>query len=153
MQKRSFGLATGAACAALWLMGCGEEREETVDPQGRETTLKTDALKAGAAALQGDAPLSGMDVYLVGFHPMKEDPSHQMEAHHYCRQTNQDFAQCALFDGNTDEANLTGIEYIISEQLSSRCRRRSTNIGIPTITRSCPANSWRQGYRPWRVKS
>lgn len=67
--------------------------------------------------LQGDAPLSGMDVYLVGLHPMKQDPSRQIEAHHYCRQVNQDFAQCALFDGNTDSANLNGIEYIILERL------------------------------------
>jgi hypothetical protein len=58
-----------------------------------------------------------MDVYLVGFHPMKEDPGHQMEAHHFCRQVNEDFAQCALFDGNTRDANLNGIEYIISEKL------------------------------------
>jgi hypothetical protein len=58
-----------------------------------------------------------MDVYLVGFHPMKGDPAHQMEAHHFCRQVNEDFAQCALFDANTRDANLNGIEYIISEKL------------------------------------
>lgn len=58
-----------------------------------------------------------MDVYMVGFHPMKSNPSQQMEAHHFCRQVNEDFAQCALFDGNTAEANLNGIEYIISEKL------------------------------------
>jgi len=58
-----------------------------------------------------------MDVYLVGFHPLKEDPTHQVEAHHFCRQVNEDFAQCALFDGNTQAANLNGIEYIISEKL------------------------------------
>jgi hypothetical protein len=40
-----------------------------------------------------------------------------MEAHHYCHQINEDFAQCALFDGNTKDANLNGIEYIISERL------------------------------------
>jgi len=58
-----------------------------------------------------------MDIYLVGFHPIKNDPSHQMEAHHFCRQVNEDFAQCALFDGNTKEANLNGVEYIVSEKL------------------------------------
>jgi hypothetical protein len=40
-----------------------------------------------------------------------------MEAHHFCHQVNEDFAQCALFDGNTGTANLNGIEYIISERL------------------------------------
>jgi hypothetical protein len=74
-------------------------------------------LKSGAPVLQTDAPVTGMDVYLVGFHPMKDHPEHQMEAHHFCKQVNQDFAQCVLFDGNTANANLTGIEYIISEKL------------------------------------
>src|SRR3954451_1766073 len=41
----------------------------------------------------------------------------QMEAHHFCRQVNQDFLQCVLFDGNTKDANLIGVEYIISERL------------------------------------
>lgn len=54
-------------------------------------------------------------MHIVGFHPMKDDPHLQMEAHHFCRQVNEDFAQCALFDGNGPEANLTGVEYIISE--------------------------------------
>ena len=30
---------------------------------------------------------------------------------------NQDFAQCALYDGNTADARLHGVEYIISEKL------------------------------------
>ncbi len=40
-----------------------------------------------------------------------------MEAHHYCHQVNQDFAQCTLFDGNGPNANRTGIDYFISEKL------------------------------------
>ena len=50
---------------------------------------------------------------------MKDSPEDQMEVHHYCHQLNEDFAQCALFDGNTQDANLNGIEYIISEKLFS----------------------------------
>ncbi len=40
-----------------------------------------------------------------------------MEAHHYCHQVNEDFAQCTLFDSNEKDAKLNGIEYIISEKL------------------------------------
>src|SRR5699024_6639278 len=69
-------------------------------PPGGEETAKTKLLEAGAKVLQGNQPLDSMDVYLVGFHPMKDDPEHQMEAHHFCNQVNQDFAQCVLFDGN-----------------------------------------------------
>jgi hypothetical protein len=74
-------------------------------------------LEAGATVLQRDAPTEQLDIYLVGFHPLLDDPQHQIEAHHFCRQINEDLAQCALYDGNTAEANLNGIEYIISERL------------------------------------
>ncbi len=89
----------------------------SVDPAGSPESAKTEILEAGAAMLQTNSPLEPMNVYLVGFHPMKDDPSHQMEAHHFCTQVNEDFAQCVLFDGNTRDANLNGIEYIISKKL------------------------------------
>jgi hypothetical protein len=104
-------LAILAACAAP------SGKPPPVQPLGTEKTGKTQALETGAALLQTQAPLRPMDVYLVGFHAAKENPSLQMEAHHYCRQVNEEFAQCALFDGNTEAANLIGIEYIISERL------------------------------------
>ncbi|HEY0878543.1 MAG TPA: OBAP family protein [Zeimonas sp.] len=67
--------------------------------------------------LQRNTPLASMDLHLAGFHPMKAQPAHQMEAHHYCRQVNEDFAQCVLFDRDAADANLNGIEYIVSEKL------------------------------------
>ena len=67
--------------------------------------------------MQSKAPMHGFDIYLVGFHPMKDHPEMQMEAHHYCHQVNEDFAQCMLFDSNTAKANMNGVEYIISEKL------------------------------------
>jgi hypothetical protein len=114
VQLRSYSLLT---CVLVGLWGCGATRDAGSRPAEAETTAKTDVLKAGAKALQKDTPVDAMDVYLAGFHPMKEAPEHQTEAHHFCRQVNEDFAQCALFDGNTREANLNGIEYIISEKL------------------------------------
>ncbi len=109
----------GAAAALIALASCtGSGRSgPTVTPSGAPETARTTVLEAGAVMLQRDAPPDAMDIYLVGFHPMKHDATHQMEAHHFCRQANEDFAQCALFDGNTADSNLTGIEYIISERL------------------------------------
>ncbi|HZH43061.1 MAG TPA: OBAP family protein [Lysobacter sp.] len=104
-------LGSAAACS-----GSGSSPPDTT-PAGTPETPRTNALEAGAALLQNDGPLAKLDVVLVGFHPLKDAPLHQMEAHHYCRQVNQDFAQCVLFDGNTEDANLNGIEYIISERL------------------------------------
>jgi len=94
-----------------------DDHAPRVEPHGQQKSGKTKVLEAGAKVLQTDAPLEPMNIYLVGFHPLKENPAHQMEAHHFCRQVNEDFAQCALFDGNTKEANLNGIEYIISQKL------------------------------------
>lgn len=93
------------------------EAPPTVTPPGAEKTTKMQMLGTGAKMLQENSPPAQMDVYLVGIHPMKAQPEHQMEAHHFCREVNQDFSQCALFDGNTKEANLNGIEYIISQKL------------------------------------
>jgi hypothetical protein len=84
---------------------------------GSTPTAKTTALATGADVMQAKAPVDRISMYLVGFHPAKDDPSMQMESHHYCTQVNEDFAQCVLFDGNTDGARLHGVEYIISETL------------------------------------
>jgi hypothetical protein len=105
----SCALAAGPAAA--------QETRPQVQPAGEAKAPKTRALEAGAKVLQRNAPLAKFDVYLNGFHPMKDQPGQQVEAHHFCRQVNEDLAQCALFDGNTASANLNGIEYIISEKL------------------------------------
>lgn len=74
-------------------------------------------LEQGANLVQTTAPLDGFDVYVVGFHCAKGQPDFQMEAHHFCRVVNDDLLQCVLFDGNTRDANLIGVEYIVSDRL------------------------------------
>ncbi len=106
---------------AIFMTTLGAQAQETTapptSPPGADKTPKTRVLEAGAKLLQGKSPVAGFDIYLVGFHPMKDQPEHQMEAHHYCHQMNEDFAQCVLFDSNRKNANLHGVEYIISEKL------------------------------------
>jgi hypothetical protein len=117
MMRVSLGATTLFAVA---LTACGGGNTQ---PQGGETapgadrTVKTAALETGANLMQTKAPVEKIAMYLNGFHVSKDDPKMQMEAHHYCNQANEDFAQCVLFDGNTSEARLMGIEYIISEKL------------------------------------
>lgn len=115
IPKNCHGMFAATVVLAA-LAGCGDTEPQT-QPAGAPLNTETRVLEAGASLLQPDSPLDPMDVYLVGFHPMKDDPAHQMEAHHFCHQVNEDFAQCALFDGNTRGANLNGIEYIIAETL------------------------------------
>lgn len=104
---------------AVWLPVAGFTQKAAPDvrPPGAEKSTKLKALGAGAEVLQTQSPPAQLTSYLAGLHPMKSDPEHQVEAHHFCRQVNAEFAQCALFDGNTRDANLNGIEYIISERL------------------------------------
>lgn len=119
MLRSLVGASAVAALSLLAVAACvgSGAREPSVEPEGSAKNLKTQALATSAAAIQTDAPTDALNIYLVGFHPMKADVNHQFEAHHFCRQVNQDFMQCALFDGNTPAANLHGVEYIISETL------------------------------------
>jgi hypothetical protein len=94
-----------------------KERRSPVRPAGGRKRVWTAVLEQGAAMLQDRAPLKDFDVYVVGFHCAKNNPGMQMEAHHYCKMVNQDLIQCVLFDGNTRDANLIGVEYIVSERL------------------------------------
>ncbi len=105
------------ALPAMTAAAAGQDSKPQVAPPGEAKAPRTRALEAGARLLQRNAPLAKFDVYLNGFHPMKDQPDVQVEAHHFCHQMNEDLAQCALFDGNTAMSNLNGIEYIISEKL------------------------------------
>ena len=92
-------------------------RESPISPVGGARSTWRATLEAGAAILQDATPLKDFDIYVAGLHCAKHEPGMQMEAHHFCRQVNQDFLQCTIFDGNTKDANLIGIEYIISERV------------------------------------
>jgi hypothetical protein len=112
------GLTVAVLAAVTGACGGGN-----TPPQGEKTgpgddrSAKTATLETGAAVLQAKAPVDKVSMYLNGFHVAKDDPKMQMEAHHYCNQANEDLAQCVLFDGNTADARMMGIEYIISEKL------------------------------------
>ena len=108
---------SSAALFALTLLASAASAAQQAPLPGEPKRPATIALEAGAKILQPNSPLHPFDVYMLGFHPMKDHPEHQMEAHHYCHQMNEDFAQCTLFDSNTSRARLNGIEYIISEKL------------------------------------
>jgi len=99
---------------------CG--REDTppsnpAAPPGSAKQADTKVLEKGAELLQNLGPVRAIDHYLNGFHVMKHDTALHMEAHHYCKGMNEEFTQCVIFDGNTDDANIIGLEYIISEAL------------------------------------
>ncbi|WP_437483987.1 DUF1264 domain-containing protein [Sorangium sp. So ce1014] len=38
-------------------------------------------------------------------------------ARRHCKGVNEEFTQCVIFDGNTKDANIIGVEYILSEPM------------------------------------
>jgi hypothetical protein len=120
-EKRRRAGGRAVLCAALAL-GAACDRGST-PPQAQATapgeprSARTATLEAGAELLQTTAPIGKIGMHLVGFHPAKDDPGMQMESHHFCNQVNEEFAQCVLYDGDTPDARLHGIEFIISERM------------------------------------
>jgi len=68
------------------------------------------------AAAAGAAPLQAMKKHVCGLHRAAADSHEQMIAHHYCSKQPDGLTQCALFDSNTPNARLIGVEYIISAE-------------------------------------
>ncbi|WP_313627234.1 OBAP family protein [Kosakonia sp.] len=102
----------------LMLVGCGANNSEpqTAIP-GEKTSGKMKTLETGAALIQSRPPIEAISAYLDGFHFYNGDRQGQMEAHHYVTVLNNDVMQAVIYDGNTANARLMGVEYIISERL------------------------------------
>lgn len=103
---------------AVSLAACGGGNSESPSPTpGSPASGKTEALDAGAALIQSKPPVGALNAYLDGFHFASGDLTAQVEAHHYCAMLSEDLTQCVIFDGNTRDAKLMGVEYIVSAAL------------------------------------
>lgn len=102
----------------LMLVGCGANNSEpqTAIP-GEKTSAKMKTLETGAALIQSRPPIEAISAYLDGFHFYNGERKGKMEAHHYVTVLNNDVMQAVIYDGNTANARLMGVEYIISERL------------------------------------
>lgn len=102
----------------LLLVGCGANNSapQTAIP-GEKISAKMKSLETGAALIQSRPPIEAISAYLDGFHFYNGDRQGQMEAHHYVTVLNNDVMQAVIYDGNTANARLMGVEYIISERL------------------------------------
>lgn len=95
----------------------GKNTESQVAAPGDEKSTKSKALEVGADILQDKGPLKKINAYLDGFHFYNGNINAQMEAHHYVSQLNENVHQAIIYDGNTEDAKIMGVEYIISERL------------------------------------
>lgn len=96
---------------------------------GCKTSVGTSTLEAGAQLIQSRPPIDAMSAYLDGFHFYSGDKNGQMEAHHYVTVLNEDVMQAVIYDGNTKDARLMGVEYIISERLFNTLPPEEKNCG------------------------
>ncbi|MGK9125007.1 OBAP family protein [Olivibacter jilunii] len=104
--------------SVVFIFACGGNNTQTyMNEQGKDKTIKDKALNTGADILQNKAPLSAFNVYLNGFHFYNGNMDAQMEAHHYVSQLSEDFYQAIIFDGNSKDSKIMGIEYIVTEKL------------------------------------
>lgn len=98
--------------------GCGgKNAESNIEAPGGSKSSKSKLLETGADVLQNKSPLKTFNTYLDGFHFYNGNLNAQMEAHHYVAKLNEDLYQAIIFDGNTEDAKIMGVEYIISEKL------------------------------------
>ncbi len=115
------------ACSLLW--GCANVKTESpVEAPGQSEATSTRILEVGAATLQSKPPIEALNAYLDGFHFYNGHPNIQMEAHHYCSILNEDVIQCVIYDGNTQDAKIMGIEYIIDEKLFSNLSKKEKSM-------------------------
>jgi len=84
---------------------------------GRDKTAKKRMLELGADALQNFGPVNSINMHLCGFAFYNGQPDRQVELHHYCHNLNDEVTQCTVYDGDTSDARLVGVEYVISERL------------------------------------
>jgi hypothetical protein len=102
----------------LLLAACkGGDSGSAVQVPGADKSARTAILEAGSAAMQTIPPIGAINAYLDGFHFYNGRMQQQMEAHHYCAILNEELIQCVIYDGNTRDAKLMGLEYIVSERL------------------------------------
>jgi hypothetical protein len=84
------------------------------------TLISGGALSSGAQACEvKGTPLESMHLHLCAFHVAKDDPSFQLEAHHYCMPLRDDgkLFQCIVTDSNKPGAKILGVEYIVTDDL------------------------------------
>jgi Protein of unknown function (DUF1264) len=85
--------------------------------------LFTLMITLAAAAQQQTIPVQQLQVYVDGFHNYQHQSSlpaekqHQMRVTHYCQALRSDFIQCAVYNGNSKDAHLIGIEYIVADEV------------------------------------
>lgn len=78
--------------------------------------LLTLLVACGKAPQEANGPQKGFDIHLDAKHYIKES---RMPVHHWCKMLSNKFVECILFDSDAANANLIGVETIVTNDLWS----------------------------------
>jgi len=87
-----------------------------LQPAGTSADDKHEGHGHAARNAENWAPVEKMHLYLCAFHIAKENPSFQVEAHHFCSPQGKDLHQCVIYDSRGPNPKLLGVEYIITDE-------------------------------------
>ncbi|GMH05194.1 hypothetical protein Nepgr_007034 [Nepenthes gracilis] len=82
---------------------------------GKAMTTGQRILDKGAQIVQSLKPIKHISQHACTFAFYAHDLSRHIQTHHFLSRLNQDFLQCPVYDSDSSDARLIGIEYIISE--------------------------------------
>ncbi|CAO3652496.1 unnamed protein product [Mucor fragilis] len=81
-----------------------------------DKSLLTKAFDATGGMLQSFTPIKQIHQHVCGLHFYANDKKRSVEAHHYCTHVGEDMHQCVIYDSDSPNAKLIGIEYIITKK-------------------------------------
>ncbi|ERN09339.1 hypothetical protein AMTRI_Chr01g109780 [Amborella trichopoda] len=84
---------------------------------GEPLSVESQVLERGAQMLQSLKPVKQIQQHVCSFRLYSHDLTRQIRAHHYVARVNQDFLQCAVYDSDSSDARLIGVEYIVSDRI------------------------------------
>lgn len=110
-------VGVGAIAGIVATLGIGlGRRVVALARTGQGHPPKQRVLDVASALLQRKRPLESISTHLNGVHCYAGELGRQVEATHLCSHLRHDLHQCVIFDSNTPDARLIGIEYIITEE-------------------------------------
>ncbi|KAK9150726.1 hypothetical protein Syun_009035 [Stephania yunnanensis] len=84
---------------------------------GRAMGIGQKMMDKSAQMLQSLKAVRQTQQHVCTFSLYSHDFTRQIETHHYVTRLNQDFLQCPVFDSDSPNARLIGVEYIVSERI------------------------------------
>jgi len=118
-KNRRHGMAKETEQAANRTMPI-ESKIDTKDIPGNSKTLKTMGGEATSSALQNFDPTLGFNTSVTEILFPGGDMKRPIKAYRYIRYLNDDTAQSVIYDGDSKDSRLIGVEFHITEKLYNK---------------------------------